>query len=139
MQADEKGIKVGTTKYRSRSGLKEQEDRWERAGARDAAWREHFNIVDNLEGDWDVQRLSGPLPMPFVWKRIRGSRGETYALPFGPKFPFRLEQREGHVVLIYRAPLTFMVDELRLEADGAWLGRAYAAGFRYAWFLMVPM
>jgi hypothetical protein len=96
-------------------------------------------MVDNLEGDWKVERLSGPLPMPFVWKRIRGARGTTRVLPFGPKLPFRLEQREEHVALIYLGPLSFMVDELRLEADGSWLGRANAAGVRYAWFRMVPM
>jgi hypothetical protein len=32
-----------------------------------------------------------------------------------------------------------MVDDLRLEADGSWLGRANAAGVRYAWFSMVSM
>jgi hypothetical protein len=77
--------------------------------------------------------------MPFVWKRIRGGWGETYLLPFGPKFPFGLEQREGHVALIYRPPLSFLVDELRAEVDGSWLGRAKVAGFRYAWFRMTPL
>jgi hypothetical protein len=102
--------------------------------------------VKNLEGDWRVERLSGPLPMPFVWKRIRGGRGETHVLPrswqaigspLEPRFPFELKQREGHVSLIYRQPLSFMLDELRLEPNGVWLGQAKAVGIRYAWFQMV--
>jgi len=101
----------------------------------------------HLEGDWKVERLSGPVPMPFVWKKIRGGRGETRALPswrtgglpLEPKLPFELYQREGHVALLYRPPLSFLVDELRFEEDGSWLGRANAAGFCYAWFRMVPI
>ncbi len=134
-------------RYIGRSVLKDYEERWERAGILDAAWRERPSLVANLQGDWNVERLSGPLPMPFVWKRIRNGRGETYALPaprargvpLGPRFPFRLEQREGHVVLIYTGLLSFLVDELRLEAGGSWLGRANAAGIRYAWFAMTPI
>jgi len=132
----------------------EYEDRWERAASvRNVARRELLgevliSIVKNLEGDWKVERLSGPVPMPFVWKRIRGGRGETHVLPrswqaigapLEPKFPFELKQREGHVSLIYRPPLSFMVDDLRLEANGSWLGQAKAAGIRYAWFQMVPV
>jgi hypothetical protein len=132
----------------------EYEDRWERAASvRNVARREllgevSISIVKNLEGDWKVERLSGPVPMPFVWKRIRGGRGETHVLPrswqaigapLEPKFPFELKQREGHVSLIYRPPLSFMVDDLRLEANGSWLGQATAAGIRYAWFQMVPV
>ena len=112
--------------------MKEYENRWERAGRSGLS-----SVVKNLEGDWRVERLGGPLPMPFVWKRVRGSRGTTRVSSFGPKFPFRLEQREGHVALIYRGPLSFLVDELRLEANGSWLGRANAAGIRYAWFRMI--
>ena len=130
---------MSSTKHRLRDGLKEYEYRWERAGTRDAARGEPLSVVRNLEGNWKVERLSGPVPMPFVRKRIRGARGETYVLPFGPKLPFELEQREGHVALIYHPPLSFLLDELRLEADGSWLGRANVAGFRYAWFRMVPM
>ena len=132
----------------------EYEDRWERAASvRNVARREllgevSISIVKNLEGDWKVERLSGPVPMPFVWKRIRGGRGETHVLPrswqaigapLEPKFPFELKQREGHVSLIYRPPLSFMVDDLRLEANGSWLGQAKAAGIQYAWFQMVPV
>ena len=113
--------------------MKEYKDRWERAGRLETS-----SVIKNLEGDWRVERLSGPLPMPFVWKRIRDDWGTTRVSSFAPKFPFRLQQREGHVALIYRGPLSFLVDELRLEADGSWLGRANAAGVRYAWFRMIP-
>jgi hypothetical protein len=113
--------------------VKEYKDRWEHAGR-----LEKSSLVKNLGGDWKVERLSGPLPMPFVWKRIRDGRGTTRVSSFGPKFPFRLEQREGHVALIYLGLLSFLVDELRLEADGSWLGRANAVGIRYAWFRMLP-
>ncbi len=64
-----------------RSGLKDYEERWERAGVSDAARGGLPSIVANLQGDWNVERLSGPLPMPFVWKRVRNGRGETYVLP----------------------------------------------------------
>jgi hypothetical protein len=131
---------VSLTNHQTRSDLRDYEERWEQAGARDARRQEPLSVVDNLDGDWKVERLSGPLPMPCVWKRIRGDRGTTRVLPtFGPKLPFRLEQREGHVALIYLGPLSFMVDDLRLETDGSWLGRANAAGVRYAWFSMVSM
>jgi hypothetical protein len=119
--------------------MEEYEARWERAGARDAEQEPQLSVVGNLEGDWRVERLSGPVPMPFVWKRIRSGRGTTRALPFGLKLSFRLEQREGHVALIYLGPLSFLLDELRLEANGTWLGRANAAGVRYAWLRMTPM
>ena len=122
--------------FESRSGLEEYKDRWERA--KDATRRERLNFVENLEGDWRVERLSGPVPMPFVWKHIGGGWGTTRVSPVGPKLPFKLEQQEGHVALIYRPPLSFLVDELRQEADGSWLGRANAAGIQYAWFRMVP-
>lgn len=134
-------------KHKPHSDLRNYEERWERAGMRDAAVQETLSIVRNLDGDWKVERLSGPVPMPFVWKRIRAGRGTTRVsprlrgrrgLPLEPKLPFKLEQREGHVALIYLGPLSFLVDELRLEEDGSWLGRANAAGIRYTWFRMVP-
>ncbi len=139
---------MSSMKYKPHSGLREYKERWERAGARDAEAQKSLSIVGNLDRDWRVERLSGPVPMPFVWKRIRAGRGTTRispplrrrsGLPLEPKLPFRLEQREGHVALIYLGPLSFLVDELRLEEDGSWLGRANAAGVRYAWFRMVPV
>ena len=135
------------TKHEPPSGSRFYEERWERAGTRGAEGQEALSVVENLNGDWKVERLSGPVPMPFVWKRIQAGRGTTRisppprrrrGLPLEPKLPFRLEQREGHVALIYLGPLSFLVDELRLEEDGSWLGRANAAGIRYAWFRMLP-
>ncbi|MDQ4063101.1 MAG: hypothetical protein M3122_04215 [Actinomycetota bacterium] len=97
----------------------------------------------NMEGNWRVERLSGPVPMPFVWKQVRDGRGTTRVSPlgasFGPGLPFRLEQCEGHVALIYMGPLSFLMDKLRREADGSWLGRANVAGIQYAWFRLIPM
>ncbi len=135
-------------RHKPHSDPRAYEERWERAGTRGAGERGLHSVVGNLDGDWKVERLSGPVPMPFVWKRIWAGRGTTRVypplqrrrgLPLEPKLPFRLEQREGHVALIYLGPLSFLVDELRLEEDGSWLGRANAAGIRYAWFRMVPL
>jgi hypothetical protein len=121
--------------------MESYEERWRRASALDAARPGGpASVPRNLEGNWEVQRLSGPLPMPFVWKHVRNGRGETYPSPLPVLgIPFRLEQREGYVALVYRFPLSFMVDELRLEEDGSWLGRAHASGVRYAWFRMLPV
>ena len=133
---------MSSTKHRLRSGFEDYKGRWEQAGAHSVARPEWLSTLRDLQGDWKVERLSGPLPGPFVWKRIRGSRGETYVLPSplpAPGLPFEIEQREGHVALVYRPPLILLVDELRLEADGSWLGRATAARIRYAWFRMLPM
>ena len=139
---------MSSMQHKQHSSPRECEERWERAGARDAEAQKSLSVVENLDGEWKVERLSGPVPMPFVWKRIRAGRGTTRVsppirrrsgLPLEPKLPFRLEQREGHVALIYLGPLSFLVDELRLEEDGSWLGRANAAGIRYAWFRMVPV
>ncbi len=138
---------MSSTKHRLRSGFEDYKGRWEQAGAHSAARREWLGTLRDLQGDWKVERLSGPVPMPFVWKRVAGGRGETRVLPswqtgglpLEPKLPFGLHQREGHIDLIYRPPLSFLVDELRLEEGGTWLGRANVAGFQYAWFRMFPM
>jgi hypothetical protein len=95
----------------------------------------NHSTIENLEGDWKVERLSGVVPMPGVWKRIRGPRGST-RIGRSPGVPFRLEQREGYVALIYCWPLHTMVDELRYEAPHSWLGRATAAGIEYGRFRM---
>ena len=65
---------MSSTKRGTRGGVEEYEERWERAGARDAEQEPQLSVVGNLEGDWRVERLSGPVPMPFVWKRIRSGR-----------------------------------------------------------------
>ena len=110
---------------------KDLEARWEQSAA--------VGGVESLDGEWKVQRLSGPVPMPGVYKAARGGRGTTWARwsPF-PALAFHLEQREGSVMLIYDSPLSFLEDELRLGDDGSWLGRARVAGVQYAWFRMVP-
>ena len=139
---------MSSIRHKPHSDPRAYEERWERAGTRGAKRLELLSIVENLDGDWKVERLAGPVPMPFVWKRIRAGRGTTRVspplrlgrgLPLEPQLPFRLEQRKGHVALIYLGPLSFLIDELRLEEDGSWLGRANAAGIRYAWFRMVPV
>ena len=139
---------MSSIRHKPHSDPRAYEERWERAGTRGVEGRELLSVVGNLDGDWKVERLAGPVPMPFVWKRIRAGRGTTClspslqrrrVLPLEPKLPFRLEQREGHVALIYLGPFSFLVDELRLEEDGSWLGRANAAGFRYAWFRLIPL
>ncbi len=90
----------------------------------------------DLEGDWQVERLNGLLPpMTGVWKRIRGDRGSTRFGPL-PGVPFRLEQREGYVALIYRPPFSMLVDELRDQADDSWLGRATLGGRELGRFRM---
>lgn len=130
---------MSLSEHGPRDNIVGYEERWERA--RNTG--QELSVVQNLDGDWRVERLSGPVPMPFVWKRIGAGRGTTRVSPRGPsslrpRLPFRLEQRERHVALIYLSPLSFLVDELRMEADGSWLGRANAAGVRYAWFKMTP-
>ncbi len=114
------------------------EDRWQSAGARLERGRSP-SVVKDLEGDWRVVRLTGPVPMAGLWKRVSGTHGDTRGWWGSLGIPFKLEQLEGHVALIYEPPFSFMVDELRLQEDGSWLGRAYAAGVRYAWFRMVPI
>ena len=109
----------------------------------EARWAESAgpaSAVEALDGDWKVRRLSGPVPMPGVYKEVRGGRGRTWARwsPF-PALAFRLEQRGDSVVLVYDAPFSFIEDELRVQDDGSWLGRARVAGWQYAWFRMVPV
>lgn len=97
------------------------------------------NLVEALDGEWWVERLSGPVPMPGVHKTIRDGRGRTWARwsPL-PDLPFRLVQRRDLVLLVYDFPLSSLRDELRRETGGSWLGRATVAGRRYAWFRLVP-
>jgi hypothetical protein len=85
-----------------------------------------------LDGDWDVRRVSGALPpLPGVRKRIAGSRGET-VLGGGPGLPFEVRGLE----LRYRAPLSFLVDVLERDGDG-YRGRATAFRRTYGRFRLV--
>jgi hypothetical protein len=74
-----------------------------------------------LDGVWDVRRVSGALPpLLGVRKRIAGAHGET-VLGGGPGLPFEVRGLE----LRYRAPLSFLVDVLERDGDG-YRGRATA-------------
>jgi len=85
--------------------------------------------VADLDGIWDVRRVSGALPpLTGVRKRIRGTTGETVVLR-GPGIPFDVRENE----LRYRAPFGFLVDVLEPYGDG-WHGRATAFGRPYGEF-----
>ena len=76
-----------------------------------------------LDGDWDLRRLSGVLPpLGAICKRIEGDRGET-VLPGGVGLPFAVVVRE----LRYRPPLAMFVDVLEPDGDG-WHGRGTVFG-----------
>jgi len=82
-----------------------------------------------LDGVWDVRRLSGALPpLTGVRKRIDGASGET-VVPGGRGVPFDVRGLE----LRYRAPLAFLVDVLEPRGD-AYHGRATAFGRTYGEF-----
>jgi hypothetical protein len=89
--------------------------------------------VGELDGVWNVQRLSGLLPpLVGVEKRISGTRGETRV---GPLFgvPFDVHG----LTLRYHKPLQDFVDEL--EPDGAgYLGRATFRGREFGRFALRP-
>jgi hypothetical protein len=95
------------------------------------------SVVGRLEGDWRVERLGGALPpMVGVWKRVRGDRGETWIGPL-PAWPFRAEQHDGFVALVYGPPFSMFADEVREREDGSWLGRTIFAGQELGRFRMV--
>jgi hypothetical protein len=79
--------------------------------------------VSELDGDWQLQRVSGALP-PLVGmsKQIRGDSGAT-VLPAGLRVPFTVVAHE----LRYRAPFSMVVDVLE-PADDGWHGRATVFG-----------
>ena len=82
-----------------------------------------------LDGTWDVRRLSGALPpLSGVRKRINGATGETIVLR-GPGIPFDVDGDR----LRYRAPFAFLVDVLEPRGDG-FHGRATAFGRVYGEF-----
>jgi hypothetical protein len=79
--------------------------------------------VAELDGDWDLQRLSGVLPpLVGIRKRIDGESGAT-VLPGGLGIPFAVVGRE----LRYRSPFSMVVDALEPDGDG-WHGRAKVFG-----------
>lgn len=87
--------------------------------------------MSELDGTWDVQRVSGALPpVVGVRKQIDGDAGYTELA--GVRLPFHVEGRR----LVYRGlPL---VDEL--EPDGlGFAGRATLAGREYGRFVLRPI
>jgi hypothetical protein len=85
--------------------------------------------LGELDGVWEVRRISGALPPLWgVRKRISGRRGETI-VGGGPGVPFEVHGNE----LRYRAPLAFLVDVLE-PAGAGFRGRATAFGRTYGEF-----
>ena len=79
--------------------------------------------MSELEGDWELRRLSGLLPpLAGMRKQIRGDRGAT-VLPGGLRVPFAVVAHE----LRYRPPFSMVVDVLEADAEG-WRGRATVFG-----------
>jgi hypothetical protein len=87
--------------------------------------------VGELDGVWNVKRVSGLLPpMAGVRKRISGTRGETKLGPL-PGVPFDVVG----LSLRYRAPFRGFVDELQPHDDG-YLGRATFRGREFGRFAL---
>jgi hypothetical protein len=75
-----------------------------------------------------VSRIDGALPpMPLVRKSISGERGHT-GVGSLPGVPFRVEPAGAGARLVYRGPLSLVVDEISPQADGSWVGTATVAG-----------
>jgi hypothetical protein len=69
--------------------------------------------MGELDGDWNVERVSGALPpMLGITKRIAGARGETLVLRVAG-VPFDVRGLELH----YRPPLQWIVDVLVRSGD----------------------
>jgi hypothetical protein len=87
--------------------------------------------VTELDGVWNVKRLSGFLPpLVGVRKRIRGTSGETAVGPL-PGVSFDVVG----LSLRYRGPFRGFVDELEPSGDG-FLGRATFRGRVFGRFAM---
>jgi ferritin-like metal-binding protein YciE len=87
--------------------------------------------VAELDGVWDVKRVSGLLPpLVGVRKQISGARGETQIGPL-PGVPFDVVGLR----LRYRAPFQAFVDELEPEGD-EFSGRATFRGQQYGRFVL---
>jgi hypothetical protein len=92
------------------------------------------NPASQLDGVWNVERVSGLLPpLVGVRKRISGERGET-ALGALPGVPFAVDG----LTLRYRGPLRAFVDVLEPDAGG-YGGRATFRGQEYGRFRLTPL
>jgi hypothetical protein len=92
--------------------------------------------MGELEGRWRVVRLSGALPpMVAVHKEIHGERGETRVGPL-PGLPYRIEEREDCLALVYCPPFSLLADEVRKESEDSWLGEATLGGSVFGQFRM---
>jgi hypothetical protein len=90
--------------------------------------------MGELDGEWDVRRVSGLLPPLYgVRKRITGRRGQTIVL-VPPGLPFDVVGRE----LRYRGPLTGLVDVVEPDGDG-WRGVARYRGRALGRFAMTRL
>ena len=79
--------------------------------------------MSELDGEWELQRVSGALPpLAGMHKRISGDRGAT-VLPGGLQVSFAVVAHE----LRYRPPFSMVVDVLEPDAHG-WHGRATVFG-----------
>ena len=95
--------------------------------------------MDELEGRWRVERLSGALPpMVTVHKEIHGKRGETRFAQF-LALPFRIEEHEDCPAFVYRPPFSMLVDELRKQVDNSWLGETTLGGHAFGRFRMTKV
>jgi ferritin-like metal-binding protein YciE len=89
--------------------------------------------MTELDGIWDVERVSGFLPpLVGVRKRIHGTRGATTVA--GLHASFDVVGRE----LRYRGPLEGLVDVVEPADDGGWEGRATFRGREYGRFRLAP-
>jgi ferritin-like metal-binding protein YciE len=85
--------------------------------------------MNELEGIWDVKRLSGALPpLVGVRKQIRGASGSTKVGPL-PGMPFDVVG----LSLRYRPPFNGFVDRLEPAGDG-YLGKATFQGREFGKF-----
>jgi hypothetical protein len=97
------------------------------------------DVPDAVIGRWQVRRLSGLLPpMVGVRKRIGRDRGHTGVGPLpGAAFDVCADAPD-RVRLVYRWPLSGLVDELRPGPGGAWRGRATYRGHELGRFEITP-
>jgi ferritin-like metal-binding protein YciE len=85
--------------------------------------------VNELDGVWAVDRLSGALPpLSGCVKRINGGHGTT-EFPRFPGMPFEVRGLELH----YQAPFAMLVDKLEPQ-DAGYLGRATLLGREFGQF-----